>query len=100
MARKSRRGKAHALFCGILSGMRRLVLALAAALALAGPALPATAEAQDTYAASPVSLARELLLRARRLDESATVDERTAAALVAELPGKRLAAKAARDAAN
>ena len=76
------------------------MLLLVLPLALLGPALPEPAYAQDTYSASPVSLARELLLRARRLDESATVDERTAATLVAELPGKRNAAKAARDAAK
>jgi hypothetical protein len=80
--------------------MKRLVLAVAVPLALLGPALPAPAQAQDTYSASPVALARELLLRARRLDESATTDEKVAAALAAELPAKRTAAKVARDIAN
>lgn len=81
-------------------GMRRLVLALVLPLALLAPvAIPAEASAQDTYSASPVALARELLVRARRLDESATVDEKVAAGLAAELPGKRTAAKLAREAA-
>lgn len=80
--------------------MRRVLLALAMPLVLLGPALPATAQAQDTYAASPVARARELLLRARRLDDSATVDEKVAATLAAELGAKRAAAKAARDAVS
>ena len=81
--------------------MKRLVLVLALPLAVLGTAVtPETAAAQDTYSASPVALARELLVRARRLDESATVDEKVAATLAAELPGKRSAAKLARDAAE
>jgi hypothetical protein len=80
--------------------MRRFVLALALPLALLGPALPAEAQAQDTYSASPVALARELLVRARRLDESAAVDDKVAATLAAELPAKRTAAKLAREAAD
>jgi hypothetical protein len=81
--------------------MRRLVLALALPLAVLAPvtvALPSSA--QDTFAAIPVALARELLVRARRLDDSAAIDEKVAATLAAELPGKRAAAKLARDAAD
>jgi hypothetical protein len=81
--------------------MRRLVLALALPLAVLAPVTVAVpASAQDTFAASPVALARELLVRARRLDDSAAVDEKVAATLAAELPGKRTAAKLARDAAE
>ena len=82
--------------------MKRLVLALAVPMAVFGALAvqPAPAYAQDTYSASPVALARELVLRARRLDESATIDERTANTLAAELPAKRSAAKVAREVAN
>jgi hypothetical protein len=80
--------------------MRRLAVALVLPLALLGPVVTSPAYAQDTYSASPVALARELLVRARRLDESATVDEKVASTLAAELPAKRTAAKAARDAAD
>lgn len=102
MARKSPSGKARSRFSGILSEMRRLFLGIAVAATLAGSLVgaPTSAAAQDTYSASPVALARELLLRARRLDDSATVDERVAAALTAELPAKRVAAKNARDAVS
>ena len=101
MARKCASGKAHAPFSGILREMRRLVLALALPLAVLGSvATPETAQAQDTFAATPVALARELLVRARRLDESATIDEKVAATLAAELPAKRTAAKLAREAAD
>jgi hypothetical protein len=108
MARKCAAGKGwptirerRRLLRGILLEMRRLVLALVVPMALIGAvALPAPAQAQNTFASSPVALARELVLRARRLDESATIDERAATALAAELPAKRSAAKVAREVAN
>jgi hypothetical protein len=100
MARKCTSGKARTGFSAIFVEMKRLVLAVALPLAISAVAVPAPAHAQDTWAASPVALARELLIRARRLDDSATTDEKVAAQLAVELPGKRSAAKAARDIAN
>lgn len=46
---------------------------------------------------APVMRARQLLTRARHLDEAATADERAATELVAKLAALRTAAKAARD---
>lgn len=58
------------------------------------PLRPLTAEE------SIVSRAREMLNRARFLDEAATNDEKAAVDLAARLPGIRVAAKAARDRAD
>jgi len=64
-------------------------------------AVPARADVGGKeWEATPAAQARELLARARSLDEAALSDERIAANLTAELPAKRVAAKAARDAAN
>lgn len=49
---------------------------------------------------SPTTLARDLLARARALDEAALADERSAATIATDLPAKRAAAKVARDQAD
>jgi len=49
---------------------------------------------------SPVSKARDLMARAKFLDDAATSDERSATELTAKLPALRAAAKAARDKAD
>lgn len=49
---------------------------------------------------SPVARARDLLARARLLDEAATSDERAAVEIAARLPALRASAKAARDRAD
>ncbi len=49
---------------------------------------------------SPVAKARELLARARLLDEAATADEKAAAEIATRLPALRSSAKAARDRAD
>jgi hypothetical protein len=49
---------------------------------------------------SPVSKARDLMARAKFLDEAATADERAAVDLTAKLPSLRAAAKTAREKAD
>ena len=46
---------------------------------------------------APVVRAREMLTRARSLDEAAAIDEKAATELAAKLPALRIEAKAARD---
>lgn len=79
-------------------------------LALALLVIPAVAAADETetcvpaavreWDPSPAALARDLLARARALDEAALADERSAAAIGKDLPAKRAAAKVARDQAD
>ncbi|MBL8610606.1 MAG: hypothetical protein JNL38_24925, partial [Myxococcales bacterium] len=61
---------------------------------------PVRAAAAEPAVESPVAKARELLGRAKLLDEEALVDERVAADLDKRLPSLRDAAKAAREAAE
>jgi hypothetical protein len=49
---------------------------------------------------SPVSRARDLIARAKLLDEAATNDEKSAIEIAARLPALRTSAKAARDRAD
>jgi hypothetical protein len=49
---------------------------------------------------APVTKAREMLTRARSLDEAAAIDEKAATELAAKLPALRIEAKAARDRAE
>lgn len=60
------------------------------------PADAASASRHD----APVTRARELLVRARFLDDAASVDEKAANDLTAKLPALRIEAKAARDRAD
>ncbi len=83
-----------------------------------GPCTPGPAAAPQTWGAStastslsttsrsttsdesPVAHARDLLARARLLDEAATSDEKTANELATRIPALRASAKAARDRAD
>lgn len=65
-----------------------------------GPSAVRAAPAAEPAVESPVARARELLGRAKLLDEEALVDERVAADLDKRLPGLRDAAKAARAASE
>jgi hypothetical protein len=60
----------------------------------------ATSATSSSRRDSPVTKAREMLTRARTLDEAAALDEKNATELAAKLPGLRLEAKAARDRAD
>jgi hypothetical protein len=73
-----------------------------------GTAVPATwgtrnaapPDATSVSRDSPVTRARELLRRARFLDDAAAVDEKAATELAARLPALRASAKAARERAE
>ncbi len=67
-----------------------------------GTAPPSASAAQRPIAAEElvVGRAREMLMRARFLDEAATNDDKTAADIAARLPTLRTAAKGARDRAD
>lgn len=70
------------------------------------PAVPATWGASGTSAAaspvldSPVARARDLLARARLLDETANTDEKSSTEIASRLPTLRNAAKVAREKAD
>ncbi|MBX3209475.1 MAG: hypothetical protein KF764_30860 [Labilithrix sp.] len=63
---------------------------------IAGTPAVAPATAPPASDESPVARARDLLARARLLDEAATADDRSAAEITARLPALRATAKAAR----
>jgi hypothetical protein len=66
------------------------------------PVTLGTAPVQRSVSAEElvVGRARELLMRARFLDEAATTDDKTAADIAARLPALRIGAKGARDRAD
>lgn len=61
-----------------------------------GPNNGPMADATSVARSSPVTRARDMLTRARFLDEAAAIDEKAATELAARLPSMRAAAKAAR----
>ena len=61
---------------------------------------PAQQSTQQTVDEPPVVKARDLLARAKLLDEAATADEKSATEIAARLPALRLSAKTARDRAD
>jgi len=87
-------------------GVGTLVLTLATAVRADGTctapqtwgATPVSAPAPEV--ATPVSRARDLISRARLLDESAAADEKASSDLAARLPTLRATAKTARDKAD
>lgn len=61
---------------------------------------PATGDTRPVPEESPVTRARDLLARARLLDEAATTDDKSAIEIAARLPTLRTTAKTARDRAD
>ena len=94
-------------FAAVLGAiMLRAPFVLADAPCTASPQAPqtwgssATTVAEPPAEESPVARARDLLARARLLDEAAAADEKAATELAARLPTLRASAKAARDRAD
>src|SRR4051812_22366017 len=91
----------YGLASGTTSGTTSTFSTAPAAPATWGSTRPTTpADATSVTRDSPVTRGRDMLTRARFLDEAASVDEKAATELTSRLPTLRAAAKTARERAD